>query len=127
MGYVFRRLVLWMLVCALPVQALAGTSLMLCGASHQRMQQAAPTQLVSPCHEAGPADAAGLGDAADTESLQKFSCSGCAQCCHAMALPMSLPLLAEPSTGRATGAALTVPALAYLTEGQDRPPRASRC
>ncbi len=152
MQRVFRAFLVWVMVIAMPVQAMAAPAMLFCGASHERMAQAlvpdAPASAPGHAGDSGHAMAAmGHGDhghagsgapvasepapGADgdgTGSLVphhgKFSCSACAACCIALALPSSFELPQAVRCAQALRSSPVAPVASHQPDGLDRPPRA---
>jgi hypothetical protein len=136
-----RSLLIWLMVLAMPIQAVAAAGMQHCGAVH-RLMQVVPTAAVAldghdPVHEATPhqhADAAGLdiemsaGDPSDaglnsTALGDDYTCSACANCCSAVALPASLVRLPAPSIEAHAAALPATNVVSFMSGGIDRPPR----
>lgn len=151
MNRVVRAFLVWAMVITMPVQGMAASVMLFCGPSHERMMQElmvdGPTvgssQVAEAWHEdsaadhglherAAPvragADNSGAGsDADDLTSLfphnGKFTCSACAACCSALALPASF-VLPEPSNPEHLVPMSPVePVASHQPDGLDRPPR----
>lgn len=130
-----KSLLIWLLALALPVQALAAAGMQHCGASHERMRAAAaaPThahahdEAVGDAHEhhhtAVPAVAAEEDQAGPGAGPAGFSCSACAACCIALALPAAGVRSAAPPPDGYASALPGVAVPPYVTGGLDRPPR----
>jgi hypothetical protein len=118
-----RRLLLCLLVLALPAQGLAAATMALCGmapvppklsqhGSHAPAHPAGPVSAVPDCHEhdvqAAPAE---------------HACSACSVCGLVGALLDTVPELPVLSLGDVVGAAPLVPLTAFVGNGLDRPPR----
>jgi hypothetical protein len=131
MRSLFRLLLLWLMVLALPVQGFAAAAGQHCATMHERMQLTG-----SPHHEAADAahphagvDAAHAHaeapahDPADATAQGGLTCSACAACCAAVGLPANAPGLPAPPHGGVQPQALESAATAFLTGGLERPPR----
>ncbi len=137
-----RSLLIWLMVLALPIQAVAAAGMQHCGATH-RLMQAGSTAAVAldghdPVHEAVPhvhADAdAGLdievsvGAPSDaglnsTALGDDFTCSACANCCSAVALPVNPVRLAAPPVEAHAAARPATNIDSFMPGGLERPPR----
>ncbi|MCW5664090.1 MAG: hypothetical protein KIT35_09665 [Piscinibacter sp.] len=152
MSRVVRAFLVWVMVFAMPVQGMAASMMRFCGPGHVHMGQGAeldaaapPAWVGEPGHEHAAAGhamhahtAAHDDDEASRPSAEagmdgaegllaphgKFSCSACAACCTALALPasFSLPEAAGPALPRQ--AAASAPVVSHHPDGPDRPPRA---
>ena len=147
MSRLFRIVLTWVLVCAVPAQGLAAATMIHCGPghhggstaqahaahSHQHEHGAATAphghDNAAPHHSHVDAPAAGtpdVGDAADPPAAQKIaktSCSACASCCTAAALPTAV-LTFDVTPVHASVVALVPRSIAaFVTDGPDRPPR----
>jgi hypothetical protein len=129
-------------ILALPMQAVAAAGMQHCGAAHHLMQvgalAAAASYGLDPAPQATPrlhADAdTGLvadpsGDDSSGASLSAsplnddFTCSACANCCSAVALPSSVVRFRAPAV-EARAAALPASGRgSFVPDGIDRPPR----
>lgn len=143
MSRVFQITLMWLIALAVPLQGFAAAAMPGCDPSHHAM--AAPVPVVEPHGDAMmamphaqtmAADASDAGPSADahaharwTEShgashaSAKGSCTPCAFCCVGAALPAAvLTLEPVPPTDFFV---LSDPdsAVAFLTEGLERPPR----
>lgn len=137
-----RSLLIWLMVLALPIQAVAAAGMQHCGATHRLMQVAsmgaAAPDVHDPAHEATPHEHAGAstsldvvvsaGDSSDqgpnaTALGNDFTCSACASCCSALALPSSLVRLPAPSIEDHAAALPTPEAVSFMPGGIERPPR----
>lgn len=140
-----RSLLIWLMVLAMPVQAIAAASMQHCGAAHRLMQVGSTAAVApdshDPVHEATPhqhadADAdTGLdtqtsaGDSS-VEGLNPqqalgddYTCSACANCCSAVALPSGLVRLPAPSIEAHAAALPATDVVSFMSGGIDRPPR----
>lgn len=139
-----RLLTVWFIAIALPVQGIAGVTMVHCGPSHERMavsadeghhKSAGRDAAVAHHHDAdGAADemtavsdhtASSPSEAKGAHPLQlgKYKCSSCAACCAGAALP-SAALQLPPAPVVATafdGAVVTVDT--FSSDGPERPPR----
>lgn len=122
---VLARLVLvWLIALALPVQGVAGVTMLHCAPSHHPAQ-AAPhhhhaAQGAAPAHAGHGASMAHAHQAAD-----KGGCSACAACCAgaALAVPATPPALVLQDARQPVLAAVGPPPAAFITGGPERPPR----
>lgn len=152
MNRVVRAFLVWVMVIAMPVQGMAASAMLFCGASHERMMQglvldapaSAPGHSGDAAHEVaamdhGDHEHAGSGApvasepdmAADGDGMGslfphhgKFSCSACAACCTALALPASFELPQAVRTAHALRSSPVAPVASHQPDGLDRPPRA---
>ena len=141
-----RILLMWLIALAVPVQGFAAASMLGCGPGHQGTMTAgahsvAPHEHRSATpqhtHDAGlegdasdhhpdPSAAAKRGGATDAQAAGPSgagSCSACASCCLAAALPATmLSFRADPV---ADFIALPMPRslASFFTDGPERPPR----
>lgn len=139
---VVRAFFVWALVVALPLQGLAASAMIACGASHERMMAGllpdASAPDAEPMHHAAHAGAdsappcAGAGADADNDAgplfhhQGAFSCSACAACCAMAALPAGFavpPVVAAAQRVQGAPAALRA---SPLPDALDRPPRTAR-
>lgn len=149
----FRSALLWCLVGVLPLQAIAASSRVLCGALHQPLEQSSQASAaLPPCDSSEQALGAierhasldGIGHAVHLDAAQpgvtgaaggttpaesptsstSSGCSVCALCCHLLALPLGVPLWREPATVNEAFAPVLTVTPVFLTGGLDRPPRA---
>jgi hypothetical protein len=145
MWRVFRIALTWLLALAVPVQAIAVVRMMHCGPGHHGAslaqssvthahddRQHAETSLHAPhgsggahVHPFAVANDSGddASDSVTSHKLANGSCSACASCCTAAALPVRLTLF-EPSAAHD----VLVPhpsrgIAAFVTGGPERPPR----
>ncbi|MBP7667821.1 MAG: hypothetical protein KA774_13315 [Burkholderiaceae bacterium] len=147
---VLRTILVWVMALAMPLQGMAASAMLFCapghagvlqgpgpaaaavGGSHaahahhhghdaDAMDQAAPTIEVAadaPCAGAdGPSD--------PPPHHGKFSCSACAACCVALALPGRLVLPAASGPSQQVPTATAAPVASHQPDGLDRPPRAA--
>ncbi len=120
-----RTLLIWMVVLAFPLQGIAASTMLFCGPSHDRMQQATDHSAHQDAsHHLSHDDPASAG----SENLPDaggFKCSACASCCSSVALPcVALTMVtAESATSTVDEPIASVPA--FLTDGPDRPPRST--
>lgn len=134
-----KSLLLWLLALALPVQALAAAGMQHCGTSHERMRGAAAAQAHAHAHDGAAAEgahehhhaAAPAAEATDAHAdpgaaAAGFSCSACAACCIALALPAADVRSAAPPPDAYASALSAVPVPPFVTGSLDRPPRGSR-
>jgi hypothetical protein len=147
-----RAVFVWVMVIAMPAQGMAASLMLLCGPSHARMAAGllpdappaatghgaaghGPTALAHgvhrhaalavPCAD-GPTACADAGaPAGQSAQADGFSCSACAACCHALALPASLVLPAPSSPAHSVQMAPVQPVASHQPDGLDRPPRST--
>lgn len=154
MNRVMRAFLVWVIVIAMPVQGMAASVMLFCGPSHSRMTQGlfadgaelASSQGAANWHEDSAADH-GVHDHAAPEHLGagnsgvvsdadgttglfphhgKFTCSACAACCSALALPAGFVLPAPSSPEHLAPMSPVEPVASHQPDGLDRPPRAVR-
>lgn len=137
-----RSLLIWLMVLALPIQAVAAAGMQHCGAAHRLMQVASMGAVApdvhDPVHEATPHEHADFGTSLDagmsagdssdqgvnTSALgDDFTCSACANCCSAVALPASLVRLPAPSIEDHAAALPAPEVVSFMPGGIERPPR----
>jgi len=136
-----RLLIVWLIGLALPVQGMAGVTLVHCGPGHERMATALMAEHDHPSaheaaaahrHDAAMVEAADAVDRVATPSgaqqgkftkLAKYKCSSCASCCAGAALPSVMPRVPELASAPAVFAEAGVTVDAFASEGPDRPPR----
>lgn len=132
-----RSLLIWLMVLALPIQAVAAAGMQHCGAAHRLMQVASTgagaPDVHDPVHEATPHEHDfDAGMSADDSSDQgvntsalgdDFTCSACANCCSAVALPASLVRLPAPSIEDHAAALPAPEVVSFMPGGIERPPR----
>ena len=137
---------MWLVALAIPLQGLAAATMLSCGPGHhgmmaaEAMQSAATHDHAAHGHAAfsgehaddaaGPTDlgasAAAVEDksaAKDLHQLAKFKCSACAACCITTALPSPTVSFDPPKQTAVFVLPPTVLVAAFLTGGQERPPR----
>ena len=109
---IWRILAIWLLTLALPLQAVAVVVPPMPCAMHGGLPQSDKP----PCH----------GQASGVPADEAKACSACAFCAAA-ATPAALPLLSLPLPLLCTGVAprddITLPHLAPMASGLERPPR----
>lgn len=146
MRCVVRALLVWVMVIALPVQGVAASAMLFCGPGHGRTVQGPASH-----HAAGHGhDMAATDHGAHTHSVHavahsagsepsvanpsdgadglfphhgKFSCSSCAACCSALALPASFSLPETPGPAHPLRTSLEAPVASHQPDRLDRPPR----
>lgn len=151
MNRVVRAFLVWVMVIAMPVQGMAASAMLFCGASHERMMQglvldalaSAPSHSGDAAHEVAAIDhgdhvpagsgapvasepdmaADGFGMGSLFPHHGKFSCSACAACCAALALPASFELPQAVRTAHALRSSPVAPVASHQPDGLDRPPR----
>lgn len=132
-----RLLLVWLIALALPIQGVAGVTMLHCGPSHHAPPAEAPHAEGGHAHHqhavhAGAVD--GQHDHGHTAALghahhaaDKASCSACAACCAgtALAVPMTPLVLALQDVAQEHAPAAEARLAAFLTGGPERPPRPS--
>ena len=119
-----RNALMWLLLLALPLQGFAAATMLHCGAGHQQTAASSLSKSASAHqHEAGQAHRHAAASDTPQPDLTKSKCSACAACCMGTALPAAAlafepfaPALAPPSF-------VSAPAIGFVTDGPDRPPR----
>lgn len=152
MSRVVRAFLAWVMVFAMPVQGMAASAMSFCGPVHGRMLQgliadapgvyagraAAPGHGHSatgqgvhahPAHGGHAAGEPAMGSGADGTAGPfphhgEFSCSACAACCAALALPASFVLPEPSSPAHLVRTSPAEPVASHPPDGPDRPPRA---
>lgn len=120
----FRNALMWLLLFALPLQGYAAATMLHCGAGHQRTVAAAASNPVATHHhEAGQAHAHTAVSDATPADLAKSKCSACAACCMGTALPAAALVFEPFEPAPAPLSFVSTPAIGFVTDGPDRPPR----
>jgi hypothetical protein len=137
----FLRVVfVWLAALALPVQGFAGVAMLHCmdgpQAGHDHAvaghDHAAHGHAHAVPHEPGPASVdearAAPADAVGAlDAVPGHTCSACAACCAAVALPATAPPgVAEPPAARTAPALDRAAPPRFITSGPERPPRTTR-
>jgi hypothetical protein len=128
-----RIVAAWLLALALPVQGIAATTMFACGPGHDASAGHAPSALHHGAIEHESHDHA--GHAADGHPMDPVhasgedasgdagTCSACASCCLGAAIPQAR-IDADVAVASSTQASdLGFAAVAFLTNGPERPPR----
>ncbi len=153
MRRVVRAFLVWVMVIALPVQGMAASAMLFCGPGHGRTGQEpashapavashhtaghghdlaatdhgahAPAVHAAPHSGASEPSAASSSDGADGlfPHHGKFSCSSCAACCSALALPASFSLPETPGPAHPLRTSAEAPVASHQPDRLDRPPR----
>lgn len=133
---VFRRLCLWLLMLALPLQGLAAASMLFCGGKTSE-RSAAPAPAAHQGqhrHDAGHGHSGHHSASADVDLAavgadagsppDGHKCNMCAYCGHAVALDLFPPTVefGEPAHTSPPHRTVLIPAMAVLVP--DKPPRA---
>jgi hypothetical protein len=122
MSALFRTLLLWLMVLAVPAQGWAAASMALCGQKHHGVaeQQAQPPRLDTgvtaahaPCHEAD----------APVDSADQHQCNVCSSCCSVGALISAVPALPDCEAALPLFATVVSTIDPFAADGPDRPPR----
>jgi hypothetical protein len=152
MKRVFHTLLVWLAILSMPAQGMALSLMQFCSPSHDRMmrglQSEGPVQLQG--HARGPAgvaagmfhgqhghtdhsghaiaaQAAAVADTGDAPGLMphhgQFTCSACAACCVALALPTSFEIPTASGLLYSLGLAPMPPIVSHRPDGLERPPR----
>jgi hypothetical protein len=141
-----RLLIVWFIALALPVQGIAGVTMVNCGQSHERLGAARAAMAEPGSHrhaerEAGAAhhhlaaaahseDHAGHATVAPADAPSdhvvqsgEHTCSSCASCCAGAALPSLALRLPDPVCAPTVFAETMVSVDTFASDGPDRPPR----
>jgi hypothetical protein len=138
----FRALLIWLLVLALPAQGAIAATLVFCGPNHHGSAGTAVTahdaqaQHHDHSHTAQTHDHSADGAAGDTASAESAApetfgqagtkkCSACASCCSAATICSTVPGLPILEPGSTVFAAVVPVIAAFVADGPDRPPRHS--
>lgn len=132
-----RRVLLWLLMLALPLQGLAGVARLHCADGGRT-----DTAVVSPHvhgldgpaidhpHDVGHGHAvaasAEAAPAASDDGSAAASCSACAACCVALALVPQWPQAGAAAPRDLAPQPPKAPATTFLTSGPERPPRSAQ-
>lgn len=146
MGFI-RKILMCLLVLAVPAQGSATVTMAFCGPSHHGAGQApdaghaskaergtehavhgAPGEYGDHGHlKAGPDLGAAVSDDgvphAKFVHAEKHKCSACSSCCSAAAILSAMPLIAAPSAASASFDSVVPTVSAFAADGPDRPPR----
>lgn len=136
MSRALKRLLLWLLIAALPLQGLAAAMQTSCagvqeGSAHEMMHwHHAATQTSADIEDHGHAHATHdhaphhADDEADASQHQASSCSACASCCVGMTMPLTAGTLpATPTSSELVILAPDVPPAGFTPAGLERPPK----
>lgn len=128
-----RRLFVWLVALALPVQGLAGVARLHCAAAPERtVAVVAAAGHDHAAHRAGHAHAdpgaahhAAVDDDASqaADSAPAHKCSACAACTVGAALPPARTVMPQPEPEGPAARAAPLPALSFIASGPERPPR----
>lgn len=120
-----RLLLSCLLILVLPLQGLAAGARMHCGATHEPAAAVAPQPSPCPHHDAAdePPPAAHANPHAHGAAVGPDSCSACAWCCHALALPVPEWRLGGLPPGHGGVEPPPLPAPQVLPDRLERPPR----
>lgn len=128
-----RLLLSCLLLLALPLQGLAAGARLHCGSAHGPEAAHAGMHASHEAHHHHDGAAAhehtGHDSPAghDASSAGPDSCSACALCCHALALPVAAWPLDATTPPRAVAQAPAAPPPQFLTDRLERPPRTRAC
>lgn len=128
-----RRLFVWLLALALPVQGVAGVARVHCAAAPTPAAVAAGPHADHGHHghhdhhadaaeAATPADDGGDPPAASAA----HKCSACAACTLGAALPPARTAVPQPEPEAPALQAALLPAMSFIASGPERPPRSAR-
>ncbi len=125
-----RIALMWLLALALPAQGHAATTMLHCGSAHHGAAHAHSHAGHSHDHAQGPAMASHhhhgdhqVAKASSVHEFDKSSCSACASCCTAAALPSAIATFQALPTHEVALSSLVGTAAPFLTDGPERPPR----
>lgn len=142
MRFSVRSLLIWLMVLAVPVQAIAASGMQHCGPAHQSMQAGLTASSANEHdqaqdgapHEHAQAvtdsDDQQTGDEVSDATLKAgalgddYTCSACANCCSAVGLPSAVVRTPEPPIAARASALSASALLSFVPGGLDRPPRA---
>lgn len=143
MRFSVRSLLIWLMVLAVPVQAIAASAMQHCGPGHQMMQAGLTAATLVDEHDQAQGGAAHEHAQVATESdVQQtvddvsntaltagalgndYTCSACANCCSAVGLPSVVVRIPEPPIADQATAFSAAALLSFVPGGLDRPPRA---
>lgn len=148
----FKTVLLYLLMLAIPAQGFAASTMLFCGPSHQRMVSAQDSArhaahghsgaltLVADHQDHTPSadsmDSLGHASAHEvaaphdsdsgpgkTGDIAKFKCSACAACCVSAAITASDLKLPLANQAFEPIASRPIPYVGFLTDGPRRPPR----
>lgn len=137
MHTLIRHLVMWLLALALPLQGAAAATRLHCepaqqtaGVSHgarSAHDHAAHVhhEDLAASHHADAASGASSSDHAAAAPHTQLSCSACAACCPAAAIPAAPLVVAAAEKVETVLPVISDVAVMFLTGGPDRPPRHS--
>jgi hypothetical protein len=137
-----RFIVMWLIAVALPFQGVAAATMLHCGsanpapaasaheghAHHHHGADSTASSAGTPSHHHGDHHGA-TADSTSTPPLShhqadgKASCSACASCCSALALPTTPVIVATHTVADTITTLRLLPVVAFLTGGPERPPR----
>jgi len=135
-----RIAVMWLLAAAIPVQGFAAVTVHRCGANHHQRAAAAsafvhagPVAHQHTSHHPADATASDAQEGDDSaqavkakdgvQQSSKGSCSLCASCCTAAALPATIVPIDAPVFVESLSAAAVGSIAIFLTDSPERPPR----
>ena len=121
---VLRRLVLWLLVAAVPWQVAMASAMPLAMAAAPAAAAVAAMN-ASPCHESVD-DRGGLPAHGQASGHGGTTCSVCAACCVLAAPPLPAFAFEPAAAPREQATAVVEPAATFFTDGPLRPPRSPR-
>lgn len=132
MSPVLRAVFVWLLMLAIPVQGYAGIAMLACGPGHEAAATAGHHDAdASSVHHGTEAsahahhDMADAPDAAEFDHAAKLTCSACASCCAAPALPTVHLPVSLPATVDRPAATVVSSLVLFMTDGPERPPRST--
>jgi hypothetical protein len=140
MSLVVRALLVWLLALAIPVQGAVAVAMRCCGPDHHQGQSVSAEEghahdhampgghAMDTSHDHGaPADAAEQDNSGDADphaaTLKAGKCSACSSCCTATGLPSRAAALQTVPFDEVLVAFVGTPALEFITNGPERPPR----
>lgn len=128
---VLRAVFVWLLMLAVPVQGYAGIAMLACGPGHEAAATAGPHDGDAAAHahpdmgELGHHDRVDRPDVAQMDHAAKLTCSACASCCAAPALPTVHLPVDLPATVDRPAATVVAGPVVFMTDGPERPPRST--
>jgi len=131
MSSVLSAVFVWLLMLAVPVQGYAGIAMLACGPGHEAAATASPHGVDASAHahhdtvERAHHDRSDAPDVAQMDHAAKLTCSACASCCAAPALPTVHVPVNLPATVDRPAATVVAGLVVFMTDGPERPPRSA--
>ena len=135
MGKRFTRVLVWLLIVALPMQGYAAATMVNCSGRHHEVavghahDASANHHHGHEDHSSHPHEVPDAGDDVDTQEADHanpastLTCSACAACCVGIALPIALATQTFPVPVSEPHFQRTCPTVDVLLKGPDKPPR----